>query len=135
MAIATYCINCDAEEGQCDCGGARYLEAVQYERRPDGRGWRVPDGDERELWEKLERRRGLRVDTPPPKPTSLERLVEQLDYWLFLGKATRERLEQAYAKHPLRVTRLCETTINGASSGRLSQPDLYLDARLKEELA
>ena len=127
----TLCCVCDSPDPSCGHEGARHLSEIVYERTPEG--WKVPES-ERAIWEEMALRSHERV-VYKPVVKELDALVTELDFWLFLSKATRNLLERAYEQNPTRITRLCEQVVLSASTGKLSMPDRYLDKRLREELS
>ncbi len=123
----SYCVVCDAEEGECGHNTHRYLEDIVY-LPAEGGGWIVPES-ERARWDAAP----LTV-AAKPRPNEAERdvdeLVAELGDVLYLDPQLEARVRSAHQVEPLRVSRLAAATIAGASDGSLHTPAAFLAKRL-----
>lgn len=125
----SYCTLCDNEQAPCPNHPKehRYLDSISYERITHG--WKVRDED-RERWEA--ETLGNKPTLHPGAARPLQELQGELDRWLFVSDETRETLETAYAKSPLKTTRLVEATTDGARSQTMQNPSGYLIKHAKQ---
>ncbi len=125
----SYCVICDAVEGDCGHQAARYLQDIVYEPAPMG-GWIVPD-HERERWDAAP----LRA-TPPPKVSDeardIDDIVRDLAAAVYLDPPLEATLRATHGLDPTGVTRLAAATLTGATSGQLTSPGGFLVKRLAE---
>ncbi len=131
----SFCITCDAAEGQCDHGGRRYLEPIVYEQIEPGNpfgGLKVPD-HERERWNQGP----IRVTSQPrvEEARDVEDLILDLSAIMFLEPPLEAQLRTIQKVEPLRVSRLTNATIEGAAKGTLHNPAGFLRSRLAQLLA
>lgn len=132
--MTSYCVTCDALPGGCEHGAARYLDPIVYEQELNelGKhvGWSVPD-HERERW-----------DNPPAAvhstpaadrtPKSIQKLIVELDDYIYLSDRVEADLRAAYERKPTKVARLVEHVVTQTKDGKLDNPGGYLVSQLKE---
>jgi len=123
----SYCVQCDSEVNPCPDHpkSPRYLDDIVYEKVPTG-GWKVPE-EERERWENPP---ALTKRTFIPQPTkSIQRLIVELEGWIYLTEEVEQTIRSAYEKNPSRVSRLVEKVVDDArrpGDDGLSNPQAYL---------
>ena len=131
----SFCIICDAAEGECEHGGRRYLEPIVYEAIEPGNpfgGLKVPD-HERERWNQAP----LRVATQPrvEEARDVEDLILDLSAVMFLEPPLEAQFRTIHKAEPLRTSRLTNATIEGAAKGSLHNPAGFLRSRLAQLVA
>lgn len=126
----SFCVACDAAEGECDHRGARYHESwFEYQTAP-GSGKIRP---EYEVWfhrndhgfENLEERSA-------PKPRSLATVRAELSPWVYFDDSLESRLEAAYELNPHQVSLLSADLRGGFEAGRIEKPGGTLVSALKK---
>jgi len=128
----SYCVQCDSEVDPCPDHpkSPRYLDDIVYEKVPTG-GWKVPEA-ERERWENPVKAAKAVLSQPQPKP--IQRLVVELEGWIFMSDKLEAQLRSAYEINPQRVSRLAERTIDGARRQSLSNPGGFLAKNVNDML-
>ena len=134
----SFCIICDAAEGECEHHGRRYLEPIEYQQIEPGNpfgGLKVPD-HERERWNQAP----LRVATPDRPPVveearDVEDLILDLSAVMFLEPPLEAQFRTIHKLEPLRLSRLTNATIEGAAKGTLHNPAGFLRSRLAQLVA
>ena len=126
-ATVSYCVVCDAPPGECSHTGPRYLPDMVYE--PAATGWRVPER-ERERYEHPVK--ATRLSPPTSEAQPLPVLVAALEREIGLDLALEHRLEDAYDRDALKVSRLVASVIRAVAAGRLENPGGLLWKRLGE---
>ncbi len=123
----TFCVVCDAVDGDCGHQAARYLQDIVYEPGPYG-GWKVPES-ERARWDVGP----IRI-ADKPKPSEKERDIEDLILEIadvfYLEPPLEQELREAHKDSPLKVSRLVAATLTGATDGSLHTPAGFLRKRL-----
>lgn len=129
----SFCIICDAAEGECDHGGRLYLEPIVYEAIEPGNpfgGYHVPD-HERQRWDQAPLR-------PAPKAPvmeeerSVEDLIVDLSAVMYLEPPLEYQFRTVHKLWPLRVSRLTAETVKGAGNGSLHNAGGFLRSRLAQ---
>lgn len=118
----TRCCECDALEGECDHNGFRYMGPYKLEP-VEGEGprtrWKIPDHEKA----RVENGPGLSKSAPATEtPVGIHELIEELEERMELDAALILQLEQCYATHPLRVTRIVAVIIEGHDTGKIHRP-------------
>lgn len=127
VAPPSFCIECDAAEGKCGHGGARYHESwFEYQTAP-GSGKIRPEFEE---W--FHGNDHPQGDRPAPKPRSLAALSAEIDSWVDFTPRIGAQFREAYEREPLKLSRVAASVIEGAQNGTLKNPTSYLMHRLKE---
>ncbi len=124
----SFCVVCDAVDGDCGHQAARYLQDIVYEPGPQG-GWSAEH--ERARWDAAP----LRVLAQPktePQARDVEDLVDDLAESVYLDQQLEARFRTTHALDPLRTSRLAAATIEGAMRGSLTNPGGFLAKRLAE---
>ncbi len=129
----SFCIICDAAEGQCDHGGRRYLEPIEYEQIEPGNpfgGLHVPD-HERERWDQAP----LRIGKPKrvvEEARDVEDLILDLQGVCYIDPPLEQQFRSIHKLQPLRTSHLTTAIVQGASTGKLTNPAGLLWKRLAE---
>ena len=126
----SWCIVCDAPIGACTHAGPRYLDAVVYEKVPEG--WRVPDGDERERFENPPPLALGGAPTPPTTAREVQKLIVEAEAFVDMSPSLESLLRSTYELNPVRVTRLMDSFLEAVKAGKLSSPGGFLVSRLRQ---
>lgn len=135
MTLPSFCIACDALPGACDHATSRYLNPAAYLHVVDEQGkpvgWNVPDM-ERDRWENppANAKPSKRSAGREPKPA--QRLIVDLEAWMFVDRQLEQSVRDAHEREPLRVTMLVEHVVQLAEAGKLDNPAGLLAVKLKE---
>lgn len=123
----SFCVECDAPEGECPHNGARYhLSWFEYQTAP-GSGKIKPEYEE---W--FHRNdHGFDSKKPLPEAKPLAHLLAALEAWVDLTPSLERQLNEAYKLEPLKVTKITEVVVKAGEDGFRS-PGGILVNRLKE---
>jgi len=122
----SFCIECDAAEGECYHVGARYHEPW-FELRNGG----VLNPEYRDWFERNDHPRGAE-QREGPKPRSLVAIRAELHPWVYLDDSLDSRLAAAYELNPSQVSLLSADLRRGLESGRIASPAGALANALKK---
>lgn len=123
----SFCVACDAAEGKCAHGGARYHESwFEYQTAP---GSGKIDPQYRDWFDSNPHGHEGRSE---PKPRSFQSILDGLTLHMWLDDGAREGLEEAYRKSPLQTSYLTAEVVRSCESGQIRSPLGLLKKRLRE---
>jgi hypothetical protein len=125
----SFCVACDAREGECGHGGARYHESwFEYQTAP---GSGKIDPQYRDWFDANPHGFENQEERPAPKARPFEKILAELEPWIFLNESLRSRLEEAYHSNPLQTSLMSADLRFALEAGKLLNPGGTLVNRLK----
>lgn len=123
----SFCVACDAPEGECAHTGARYHDSWFELQTKPGSGKIKPEYEE---W--FHRNdHGFDSKRPEPEAKPLAHLLVALEPWVDLTPSLERQLSEAYKLEPLKTTKITEVVVKAGEDG-FRAPGGILVNRLKE---